>query len=572
MLLTYADIVGLYTQGKYREAFDSAEHALQQQPNDFDLLNAAATSANACGLPEPAERYWKMAALIRPESATTFYNLGVLFSECNRQQEAEANYRHALAIDNSYIPAHINLGALLQQSGRHEEAESSFRHIIAINPDDCRAWYNLAHALSALGRIDESEAAYRMTLIKDPNHAVACNNLGIMLKQARNNAEAEHFFLKAIAIKSDFSDAHRNLGLLYQDLKQFENAEICLRNACTANPNNPEATWSLGMLMLRLGRYAEGWQHCEARYHPDLQGRTVFPPDYSFPKWLGEPLPGKSIVVWSEQGMGDDIQFCRFLPVLKALGASHVSFVCKPLLAHLMQTVPGVDRLMVRGTFDQMPVHDYWTLLDSIPLHAKIGLDAIPSPPYLSAKPPYLEETANMLKSISGFKVGVCWKGSPKFVLDAERSPGIKPFKRLFTVPGARFVTVVPGGREELITNAQDAAYDLGREVGEQTPPFEETSALISSVDLMITSDTAIAHLAGALGAPTWVVLPYSACWRWLEDREDSPWYPNTLLFRQSERGNWAEVFERVAVKLEGLIVQHRESDAIAKEPNRKRH
>jgi tetratricopeptide (TPR) repeat protein len=555
MGLTYADIVGLYTQGKYREAFDSAEDALQQQPNDFDLLNAAGSSANACGLTEPAERYWKMAALIRPDSTATFFNLGVLFSVCNRQEEAEASYRHALALDNTYIGAHINLGALLQQSGRYAEAENSFRHIIAINPDDCRAWFNLAHVLSALGRRDEAEASYRMILSKDPNHADACNNLGAMLHQSHKFAEAESFFLQALAVKKDFADAHRNLGLLYQDLKQFENAEICFRNARSVDPNNREAEWSLGMLLLRLGRYAEGWQHYEARYHPDLKGRTIFPPVNPYPKWQGEPLVGKSIAVWSEQGMGDDIQFCRFLPVLKALGASTVTFVCKPLLAHLMQTASGVDRLVVRGTTDDMPQHDYWTLLHSIPCHANILLDSIPSrTPYLFAKSPYLEETSTALKNTGGFKVGICWKGSPGFILDADRSPGIKPFKRLFTIPGVRFVTVVPGGREELITSAQETAYDLGREVGETTPPFEETAALITAVDLMITSDTAIAHLAGALGKPTWAVLPYSACWRWLEEREDSPWYPNTQLFRQSERGNWTEVFERVAVKLESVI------------------
>jgi tetratricopeptide (TPR) repeat protein len=555
MSSAYLDIVELYSQGRYQDAFDAAENALKQQPGDFNLLNAAATNANACGMPEQAERYWKIAAAVNPDIAVTFYNLGVLFYGSNRLEEAEAHFRQSLALNNTHVGTYINLGTLLQQSGRYEEAEICFRNIVAIDPDDCRGWFNLGHVLNALGHNDDAVIAYKMTIEKNPEHADACVNLGVLLQQLRRFAEAEHFYLKALTIRKDSADTYRNLGLMYQEQKQFADAEICFRNAMIVNPDFKEAEWSLGMLMLRLGKYVEGWQHYEARYHPNIKGQTIFPPANPYPQWQGEPLAGKSIAVWSEQGMGDDIQFCRFLPVLKALGAAHVTFVVKPLLAHLMQTASGIDRLVIRGSNEDMSQHDYWTLLHSIPCHAKIGLESLPTrTPYLFAKPPYLEQTEKMLNAIPGFKVGVCWKGSPRFVLDAERSPGIEPFKRLFNIAGARFVTVVPGGRDELIPNAGQAAFDLGRDVGDSTPPFEETAALISSVDLMISSDTAIAHLAGALGTPTWVVLPYSACWRWLEQRDDSPWYPNIRLFRQAERGDWAEVFERVAAELATLI------------------
>ncbi|TAN50250.1 MAG: hypothetical protein EPN21_09410, partial [Methylococcaceae bacterium] len=367
--------------------------------------------------------------------------------------------------------------------------------------------------------------------------------------------ESEQAYHKAIEVNPGYAVAYKNLGLLLQGLKRFEESEICFRNAYMVDPAYADANWSLGMSLLYQGKFEEGWPCYESRYDPSIEGRTIVPPECGFPQWQGEPLRGKSIAVWHEQALGDDIQFCRFLPVLKELGASKVTFVCKPALKPLLQTLPGVDEFISKDDAANVPVHDYWVLFFSIPTCLKTTVDTVPAKiPYLSAKDIYRQAVAAKLNHVDGFKIGICWKGSPLYLADSVRSPGLAPFARLFKVSGAKFFTLLQASRDEFLRAAGAAGVDLGHEVDEATPAFEETAALISQLDLVISSDTSIVHLAGALGKPVWVLLPYVADWRWMIDREDTPWYPNMRLFRQTERGGWTELFERVASRLERVI------------------
>lgn len=550
-----AQAVDAYSKGRYRDAYDFAEQGLVNAPNDPVLLNAAATSALACGLSERAEHCWKALISLFSNNAEAHFNLGVLYSRANRVDKAIFSYRQALQCRPDYVEAYNNLGALLQQANRPSEAEEQYRKALQIKPDYADAHYNLAVLLQALKRYDEAENCYGKVIAYNPKHLGAYNNLGVMLHEIKRWKESETFYAKALALDENYAEAYRNLGLLFQDLKRFDEAEACFRKALTHRPNFAEARWSLGMLLLSIGRFEEGWLLYEARYHPDIQARTVHPPELAYPQWRGESLAGKSIAVWSEQALGDDIQFCRFLPELKASGASCVTLVCKPALKSLLKTLQGVDRLVDRNEASALPAHDFWTLMFSIPLHLGTTVETLPAQtPYLFAKPEYLQVASASLADCSDFKIGVCWRGSALYKADADRSPGIEPFKRLFEVANARFFALMPGVREEFLSVARGKGHDLGHEIDAHTPAFEETAAIIHHLDLIISSDTSIVHLAGALGKPVWVVLPFVADWRWMADREDTPWYPQMRLFRQTDRGDWKSVFDRIAEKLGGVI------------------
>lgn len=554
----YNQVVELYSQGRYVEALQRAESALAKTPNDIALLNGAATSARSAGQPEPAERYWRQAVALTPLYVEGHYNLGVLFSELKRNAEAENSYRQALAIDPQYAAAYNNLAILLQNMQRLEEAEANYRSALKLNPDYIDALYNLGVLLQEQQRYEDADTCYQRVLALNPAHSGALNNRGVMLQAQRRYEEADAAYLQVLALVPDYAEAHRNRGYLLQQMKRFEEAETCYRTALAHKPDYADADWGLGMLLLYLGRFEEGWQRYEARYHPAIQKRTIHPPELSIPQWKGEPLAGKRIAVWSEQALGDDFQLCRYLPELKKLGAAHVAFVCKAALKPLLQRLDGVDALLTREEGGDFSGYDYWSLLFSLPFHCKTTLNTVPCAiPYLSAKPEYLNPIAAQPEAAAGLKIGVCWKGSTLYMANAERSPGIQAFAKLFSIPGARFFTLLPDSRSEFLPVAGAAAVDLGHEVDTGTPPFEETAALISALDLIITSDTSIAHLAGALGKPVWMVLPYVADWRWMDQGEDTPWYPNMRLFRQTQRGDWPGVFERVIARLQQSISEN---------------
>jgi hypothetical protein len=275
-------------------------------------------------------------------------------------------------------------------------------------------------------------------------------------------------------------------------------------------------------------------------------------PNFQFSQWQGESIIGKSLLIWCEQGLGDEIQFCRYVSVLKSQGAGHITWVCKNSLKALLETLDAVDCVLTPDAVIIAP-HDYWTFALSIPLHCNTTLDNIPANvPYLYANSEQVKIIASDLIPITNLKVGICWKGNSSHKNDINRSPGITAFKSLFEMPGIKFFTLQPDTREEFICAAGSSAVDIGHEIDQSS--FNEAAALIMNLDLVISCDTSICHLAGALGKPVWVVLPFRPDWRWLKDREDSPWYPNTRLFRQSQRGNWNEVFQRVENRLKEVI------------------
>jgi len=303
-------------------------------------------------------------------------------------------------------------------------------------------------------------------------------------------------------------------------------------------------------MLLLQGRYDEGWREYEARYSSDLPEPDRFPyPDRApFPPWRGEPLAGKSLLIWPEQGYGDEIQFCRYLPLLKRQGAARITLVCKPPLKALMETVEGADAVLSSDDVaEAVAPHDYWTYPLSIPLHCKTTVETIPARlPYLRAPREHAVRWSSRLPS-DGFRVGLVWKGSDIHKSDSYRSlPDLATLAPLWTVPGVRFISLQKGRGEDeaLHPPAGQALLHLGAGIAD----FADTAAIMKQLDLVISIDTAAAHLAGALAKPCWVLLPAYRCdWRWLQAREDSPWYPGVMrLFRQAPGGDWSGVVQEI--------------------------
>lgn len=578
-----------YRKGQFREAMEIVVQGLAIDPDQADLLNHRGVIAARLGDAPTAEASYRRALGVRPGSAETCYNLGNLLKAQQRPDEAEAAYRRALALKPDYVEACSNLGNLLLAQNRPAEAEAAYRAAIAMRPDHADSWSNLgnllqaqtrwqeaeaaycravelkpdyAEALSNLGvllkkqrRWEEAEAAYRRAVAAQPAYAEVYSNLGVLLMEQKRLDEAEEACRRAIALRPDHADACSNLGNLFQAQKRPREAELAYRRAIAARPDCADAHWNLSLLLLRRGRLAEGWREHEARYAPARRDRKALPPPVvaggaPLPRqWQGEALAGRRLLIWPEQGLGDEIQFVRYLPMLKARGLKHLTLACKPPLLALFSAQGFADRVI--STADWHPEmateFDYWCYSLSLPLHFGTTLDNLPARiPYLRTTPDKMAFWKTRLPHTAP-RIALVWKGSPTHKNDANRSlPSLAALAPLWSVPGLSFVSLQKGAGEEDVL-ALAAGQPLTH-LGDQMADFADSAAILSQMDLLICVDTAIAHLAGALGVPCWVLLPdYGTDWRWLEDRSDSPWYPGCMrLFRQTADGDWNGVVAQV--------------------------
>jgi tetratricopeptide (TPR) repeat protein len=435
--------------------------------------------------------------------------------------------------------------------GQPDKSEAFLRRAIDLQPNFADAHNNLGNLYMELQRPVEAEDCYRRTLVLQPNSASVHSNLGELLRRQNRFVEAETFFRESLRIQANHS-AYQNLGHLYSDLKRFVDAEACYRRALALKPDYLEALWSLSQLELSLGHFAEGLRDHEVRYHPALQSRlTAAPTHLPFPQWEGQPLQGKSILVWAEQGYGDQIQFCRYCSELKRLGARRVTLLCQSPLKTLFNSLAAVDELLVMEEAADLKSHDYWVLLMSLPLHCGTTLASIPAVlPYLYPLPGKVSRWSRRLPKY-GLRVGLVWKGAAAHKNDAKRSlPGLHSLAALWTIPGVLFISLQKGQGESeaALPPPNQPLLDLGAEIRD----FADLAAVVAELDLVICVDTAVAHLAGALQKPCWVLLPGQGTdWRWLQELSNSPWYPGVMrLFRQQPADDWSQVVKEVAMAL----------------------
>jgi hypothetical protein len=409
--------------------------------------------------------------------------------------------------------------------------------------------FSMALDLHLKGDRARAEAAYYEAVAYDPQHPFALNNLGTLLMERGCNENAIGFYRRALAVKPIFPEALNNLGNALKAENRLAEAIEAYGEGLRQKPDFKDLRYNDALAHLKLGNMPECWQKFESRwdtvYLKNAQ-RNFAQPRY----WGSVPLTGKSILLHVEQGMGDTLQMVRYVRLLRERGAASVYLEVQPVLKGLLSFMPEVTGVYATG--EPLPPFDMYCPMMSLPLVFGTTLETIPKEvPYLHARPERVARLAKELENCPHPRIGVCWKGNPAFKHDNERSPGLNPFRNLLTTEGVRFVSLVPDSRAEFLKAAGSSAFDLGRELLPTAEGFEETAALIANLDLVITSDTSVCHLAGAMGKPVWILLALVAAdWRWLLDREDSPWYPTARLFRQKIRGDWDEVIARVSTEL----------------------
>jgi len=537
--------------GLLEEAVASHRRALALKPEDaqvnYDLGNALTEVGQ---IEEAVNCYWQVLE-IKPDFAEAHNKLGISLKELGQFDNAQASYLRALELKPDFAEAHNNLGILLEELGQIDAAVTCYRRAIELKPDFAEAHSKLGDILQALGQHEDARASKRRALQLNYKFAEWHNKLGVALLERYQIDSAVANFRRAVLLKPDYARAHNNLGSALLKIQKFDAAEASFRRALHLNIDSATVKLNLGFVLLCQCHYAEAWPMYESRYDPSISGRLSNPPDFPFPQWRGEDLAGKSIVVWPEQGFGDEIQFARFIPMLKSVGACRITLVCKPPLKTLMETLEGVDEVIARSEAASIPLHDYWTFPLSLPLHFSTTVENIPAKlPYLSASPERLNRWRSKLPA-GCLKVGLVWKGSAIHKNDANRSlPSLSTLAKLWCTPKVTFISLQKGqGEQEAATppNGQPILH-LGSEIMD----FADTAAIVAQLDLVICIDTSIAHLAGALGKPCWVLLPaVGTDWRWLRERMDSPWYPGVMrLFRQTQAGDWANTIDEVAKEL----------------------
>ncbi|MBF0181474.1 MAG: tetratricopeptide repeat protein [Magnetococcales bacterium] len=451
-------------------------------------------------------------------------------------------------------------GIRLAQGQNWQAAEATFRQILRIAPADADAHNNLGNLFLEQNRFAEAEQAYRQALRHDPGHAVACHNLGVVLSELGRPDAAEAAYRQALTLRPDTQEVRLHLGILLAGQRRHAEAAACWRAILAKDPEHADARWQLGLLALSLGHYAEGWRDYEARLHPRWSERAAAPLDPPFPLWNGEDLRGRSLLVIGEQGIGDQIQFSRYLPLLKAAaGAGWITLVCRLPLAPLLATLEGVDRVVGVGDAPwNAPVHDYRIPLLSLPGRLGTTLATIPvAIPYVRALPERLAIWQPQL-AVAGLRVGLAWRGSPAHRNDRNRSlPGLTTLALLWEVPGVTFFSLQMGDGAQEARQPPETQPLL--HLGDAIRDCADTAAIVGQLELIITVDTALAHVAGAMGKACWVLLPTTdPDWRWMHDRDDALWYPVGMrLFRQRRPGDWGEVLQRVQRAMEAEVANH---------------
>ncbi len=445
-------------------------------------------------------------------------------------------------------------GNQLMGTGDSEGAEQYFHKALALNPTFAEALCNLGLLREQAGAATEAEDCYRQAIAFRPDGVRFHMNLGVLLMKLRRFDEAEYYHQQALQLAPNSAEAWSNLGVLLVCTKREHEAEQCYRIALQLEANHAKAHFNLSYLLLRRGEFEEGWHHFETR---TWQWYDILYDYFSFPRWKGEPLAGKSIVISFDAGHGDMIQFCRYAVVLKSIGTAWITVVCHPTLKRLFKTLSGADEVFSLEDDVAHSGWNFWTPPLSLPYYCKTRIENIPAPiPYLAADP---TEAAKWLRLLDPcvLHVGLVWRGNPNFANDTARSlPSLTILAPLGSVPGVQLISLQKGAGED---EAQSPPAGLSLlALGGSLQDFADTAALISCLDLVISVDTAVAHLAGALGKPCWILLPdYWTDWRWLQERTDSPWYLDHFrLFRTPPHGDWSHVVTAVVAALEAWVTQ----------------
>jgi tetratricopeptide (TPR) repeat protein len=535
-------------------AIDSYDKAIAIKPDHVDAYYNRGVALYELKQHPAAIDSFNQAIAIRPDHADAYYNRSIALYELNQFQAAIDSCNRAIALKPRHAQAYYNRGKALNELKRYQAAVESYDQAIAIEPDYAAAYDDRGIALSELKQYQAAIDSYDKAIAIKPDCAETYSNRAIALSQLRQYKDAIDSYGKAIAVKPDCAEAYSNRGITLSELKQHQAAIDSYNQALAIKPDFVEAHWNQGLCFLQMGDLERGWVKHEWRW----KNEKIFPPEsrreFKQALWLGtESLKGRTILLHAEQGLGDTIQFCRYAKLVHDRGARVVLQVQRSLLA-LLTGLEGVTELLAMN--ENLPAFDLHCPLLSLPLAFKTSLDTLPaSDSYITSDPVRVAHWKAKLGAKEKPRVGLVWSGNAAHKNDVNRSIPLSEFLK-FMPNHVEYVSLQTelrdADRETLKSHAKILHYE------DDIVDFTDTAALCELVDLVISVDTSVAHLAGALGKPVWILLPFNADWRWLLDRDDSPWYSCAKLYRQDSPGDWERVFKRVAADLEQILAPTR--------------
>jgi Tfp pilus assembly protein PilF len=548
---TLSQAVEWLRSGQAARAEPLLRQAVSTDPDRFDAIHLLGVCMHSVGRFEEAERLIERALRIDPRSAAAHVNLGNALRAQNRRDEALNSFSRACNLDPALAVAQANRGLLLLELQRPAEAIESLRRASSLGLDRPDINLSLGMSLLDLHLPDQALPHLQAYAQAQPSDALAWIRIGVAFNRLRQFADASDSFARAIELAPGLDIAHANLGNALYHLGQFAEAESSYRRALEFDPSNGLTRWNLGLCRLLRGDLPGAWGDYEARWlqreSPNFSPREFF----DKPAWRGEPkLRGSTLLLHSEQGLGDTLQFCRYVPWVAQLGARTILEV-QPSLHRLLERAFEPSTVVVpRG--ERLPAFDLHCPLMSLPFAFQTTLRTIPARvPYLSADPARVQLWRERLGRRVRPRVGLVWSGGPEHTaFHAQRSV---PLQELLPLDDGRVELLALQVEVRDSDRAALPRFANLRWVGDQIRDFDDTAALICLCDLVVSVDTSVAHLAGALGNPVRILLAFAADWRWMLDRQDSPWYPNARLVRQKARLEWGEVVQAIRAELEAL-------------------
>ena len=538
--------LSLHQQGQLEQARLAYERMLALHPGHADAMHMLGVMAMQSTNYALAVELISVSVQANPVNATAELNLGLVYKELQRFEQALSCFQQAIHLRPDYAQAFFNRALVLHATGHLDAALADFEKAIEIQPDYAQAWNNRGVVLQAQLRWDEAATSYVRAIAAQPDLGQAHYNLGNALRALGRFEEAITSYDAAIALEADAAHAFNNRGLALQELQRSAQAIASYDAAIAIQANYADAYWNKAIELLLCGDFAQGWKLYEWRWQRDAF--TSRKRDFAQPLWLGDAtLVGKTVLLHAEQGLGDSIQFCRYAREVQALGAHVLLEVPRPLMA-LFASLEGVSQVIEKGA--PLPRFDYHCPLLSLPLAFQTQLENLPGrTPYLASTAPQRDRWQRRLGPRTQPRVGLVWSGNALDKNDLQRSVRLQDLLPYLS-SDFEFICLQKEMRpadQHLLQTSQIRFF------GVQIEDFSDTAALCDLVDLVISVDTSVAHLAGALGKPTWILLPYTPDWRWMLHRDDSPWYPSVRLYRQTQERAWPSVLERMRSDLSGF-------------------
>jgi tetratricopeptide (TPR) repeat protein len=533
------------------QAIHCFEKALALDPQHLPSLQNIGVLHIEAGRLAEGRRFLQQAKRLSPHDPQVLLQLGRTYLQQGDPAKAKQVLEQALSKKADWTDALLELGNALLELKQIEEALRAFSRAYELKRE-WRAACRLAQAHLELKDYQAAEKAAADALHDNPSCVQALSVLGVVQHESGQLAESVATLQRAIRAQPDFLPAHVNLGVTLLSQGRSAEALASFEAALLIDPKAADAHCNRALLLLRRGRMQEGWAEYEWRWHKTAKRRRIIPR----PRWDGSPLDGRTLLIHGEQGLGDTLQFLRYCQLVERNNGSRIMLAVQPPLMELLKTYPHVDQL-VRTHERSLPPFDVHIPLLSLPAYFTPSMESIPNQiPYLTCRNDLKAKWADYLEPHSGLKIGIAWQGSKKYGGDRYRSVPLQAFEPLFGVKGVTFLSLQKGvGTEQLAeVEFRAAVVELPEDRDTTEGAFVDSAAILSNLDLLITSDTSIAHLAGALGVPVWMATSFAADWRWLEGREDSPWYPSLRLFRQERLFEWRPVFERMAGELAKVV------------------